>query len=475
MIYPIDPTGISPHNRIVDEVQVIMPPGQVTDATFFVPRVNPFFRLGLVIQHGARTLIENVDYQLVFRSVALSEHFERELFGGVMFVNRYFEGTVKISYQVLGGDFQNDDYELLERLARIVGAIRWVTYDQLIGVPSNFPPAYHLHDIETDLVDMGDVVDVVEKIAFELGRAPASMTEINARITSHLSHENAHTKRQVGLGNLENLAIATDVDLSQGVRKYVTADNLKKYLPQIIRENVPPPVVTPPVIINPGENADTLERIRVLRQDVTNFNNTLTQNGLTDTQWRVTHLQTNRDPHPQYATDADFNGLLNTINGILTRLKEAERKLAIPATPTPTPTPTPPPTTTPSSPVPGVPSQLIAFWVFPTPGSDRGYVSSIGGPGVPGNEAITVVNFSITKLAEYINQGGDRVIVNHYHLTMAEFTTTFDMDLSRVTCKDAYNNTVPITKVSTRRWRVNITAPSRGGEPAKTPLSFSIR
>lgn len=468
MIYPIDPTGISPHNRIVDEVQVIMPPGQVTDATFFVPRVNPFFRLGLVIQHGARTLIENVDYQLVFRSVALSEHFERELFGGVMFVNRYFEGTVKISYQVLGGDFQNDDYELLERLARIVGAIRWVTYDQLIGVPSNFPPAYHLHDIETDLVDMGDVVDAVEKIAFELGRAPASMTEINARMTSHLTHENAHTKRQVGLGNLENLAIATDVDLSQGVRKYVTADNLKRYLPQIIRENVPSSGgVTPPVIINPGENPDTLERIRVLRQDVTNFNNTLTQNGLTDTQWRAAHLQTNRDPHPQYATDVDFNGLLNTINGILTRLDEAEQKLAT--------TTTPPGTTTPPPLVPGVPSQLIAFWVFPTPSSDRSYVSSIGGPGVPGNEAITVVNFSIAKLVEYINQGGSSVVVNHYHLTMAEFTTTFDMNLSRVTCKDANNNTVPITKVSTNRWRVNLAAPSGVEVPVKTPLSFSIR
>ena len=87
MIYPIDPTGISPSNRVIDETQVISPPGRVTDASFFVPRVNPFFREGLVIKQGTRTLIENVDYQLVFRSVALSEHFERELFGGVMFTD----------------------------------------------------------------------------------------------------------------------------------------------------------------------------------------------------------------------------------------------------------------------------------------------------------------------------------------------------------------------------------------------------
>lgn len=470
MIYPIDPTGISPSNRIIDETKVVMPPGEITDASFFVPRVNPFFRLGLVIKHGARTLIENVDYQLVFRSVALSTHFEKELFGGVMFVNRHFEGTLTISYQVLGGDFQNDEYALLERLARVSGAIRWVTYDQLIGVPSNFPPAYHMHDIETGLVDMGDVVDAVERIAIELGKAPASMTEVNARLSAHLTQANAHSKSQIGLGNIENLAVASDLEVTQGARKYVTADALKKQLPALVAANMPPPqVIPPPANQVPMEHQPTIDKINTLRQDITNVNNALNSNTSAGTTWRAQHLVTSGNPHPQYVTASEVGSQLS---GFLDRLTNIENKVNAP------------PPAAGSGPL----SPIKAFWVFHTPGTDRAYQVSGGQPGLPvgpmtshpsqvppSYSAIQVTDVKITKSTWTTSSGGDVTWNTVYHLEWVKFTSSFEIDLTKTLALTVHGAPITITKSGNV---YSIVLPSRSGmhqSQGFTPISVTMR
>lgn len=240
-LFPLDPTGISPNNLIIDEVQVISPPLEITDASFVVPRVTPFFKEGLRVKQGVRTLIENVDYQLIFRSIALSTHFERELFAGIMFINRQFSGSIRIDYQVLGGDFQNDDYGLLEQISRHIGAVRWVSYDQLVGLPAGFPPAYHQHDIETDLVNMGDVVTATEQIAIALALNPGNIGELSQRLDNHTSSAlPVHSPSQVGLSNIENLKVATLSEIKSKKRLYVTGDNLVTFVDQKIRNIIAP-------------------------------------------------------------------------------------------------------------------------------------------------------------------------------------------------------------------------------------------
>ena len=468
MIYPIDPTGISPSNRVIDETQVISPPGRVTDASFFVPRVNPFFREGLVIKQGTRTLIENVDYQLIFRSVALSEHFERELFGGVMFTDRNYAGTLKISYQVLGGDFQNNERELLERLARISGAVRWVTYDQLIGVPSGFPPAYHQHDMEKDLVNMGDVVDAVEKIAIELGKAPASLTEVNARMTAHLTQAHAHTKSQIGLGNLENLAVASDAEVKGGVRKYVTADSLIKQLPDLVKDNMPT-IVIPPAPDQPAkEHQPTIDKINTLRQDIINVNNALASNSSADLLWRTNHVKITGDPHPQYVTAQDVSGQLG---GLLDRLNKLEQKVNAPPTETGG----------------GTLKTIKAFWEFQTPTSDYIYYMMGGQPGLPPGgtkypgvspqiyNSVNITNVGLKKLTSRTSQGGDIVTTNYYHMTWVEFTTEFDFDLKDLTCLTYFGQKLTVNKTG-NKYRVDLPAPGNPSAATRhTPLAFTVR
>lgn len=470
MIYPIDPTGISPSNRVIDETQVISPPGRVTDASFFVPRVNPFFREGLVIKQGTRTLIENVDYQLVFRSVALSEHFERELFGGVMFTDRNYAGTLKLSYQVLGGDFQNNEYELLERLARVSGAIRWVTYDQLIGAPSGFPPAYHQHDMEKDLVNMGDVVDAVEKIAVELGKAPASLDEVNTRMNAHLTQAHAHTKSQIGLSNIENLAVASDAEVTAGVRKYVTADSLKKQLPELVKENMPAIVIPPPTDQPAKEHQPTIDKINTLRQDITNVNNALSANSSADTTWRANHVKIAGDPHPQYVTAQDISGQLS---GFIDRLDTLEQKVNVPP------------------PGAGGPLGAIkAFWTFPTPQQDgSAYKVSGGQPGLPAGPLRTkdpiFSAYDLYSSVKITNSRVDRIKLdrtNVFHndwswvLTWVEFEVSFDLDLTKLTCLTQHGQQLTVTQKSDGIYRVDIPYNPIGRlNQDMTPLMFTLR
>lgn len=240
MIYPLDPTGVNPANRIVDEIKVVTPPAKITDANFIVPNVTPFFKEGLSVTLGTRALVEGVDYQLVFRHIDASEHFVKEIFGGIMFYNKEFTGTVKVTYQVLGGDFQNNNPKIIEDFTKAIGAVRWVTFDQILGLPSSFPPAYHMHDLERDLVDMGDVVTSVEKIATALQGKSGDVSEINARLEAHLTSRVSHSKESVGLGNVRDYPIATFNELVEGtIGRYVTASILKNFYDQVILPRIP--------------------------------------------------------------------------------------------------------------------------------------------------------------------------------------------------------------------------------------------
>lgn len=240
MLYPFDASGVAASNRVVAEVHAVSPPETINDASLIVPRMTPFFKEGLVVKFGSSELIEGVDYILVFHHLSLSAHLTRSVFGGISFRNREFTGTVKITYQVVGGDFQLGDTEILEKLTRRLGHFQYVTFDQIVGTPSSFPPDFHLHDLETSLVEMGDVVDSLEKMSREIAKQPGSLGELSTRLDNHMDENYAHNKGQVGLGNVENLRTASLADIVSGkVKRFVTSDVLAIYIGDYLANNAP--------------------------------------------------------------------------------------------------------------------------------------------------------------------------------------------------------------------------------------------
>lgn len=235
MLYAFDPSGVSGANKITGENHAVSPPKTIGDISFIVPRITPFFAAGLIVKLGSRVLTEGVDYILIFHHLSLSAHLSKPIFGGIAFRNPEFTGSVTIDYQTVGGDFQLGDLDILEKLSRRMGSIHYVTFDQIAGTPSSYPPDNHYHDWETGIADMGDVVDAIELMTAEIGKNPGSLSELSVKVDAHLNAPNAHTKASVGLGQVQNLATAAVVDILAGGRKlYVTADVLSQY----IRDNV---------------------------------------------------------------------------------------------------------------------------------------------------------------------------------------------------------------------------------------------
>lgn len=218
--YPLDTSGLATTNLVSNELQSVQPPADINNATFIVPRAAPFFIEGMEIYTGPNKtgtkLVENIDFFFAHKFVAGSVHLGRMLYGSIVFTNSNYTGNVYLNYQTLGGDFTIDDAGVVERITNLLYRdIRFVTWDQIEGVPSAFPPDAHLHQVN-DIKTMDDINEALLSIASALiGETGGTGTESQAfaLIVAHLSNTtSAHTAAAVGLGNVRNYNVATEAD-----------------------------------------------------------------------------------------------------------------------------------------------------------------------------------------------------------------------------------------------------------------------
>lgn len=232
LLYPLDITGLAATNKIVDELRSVQPPASIDQPSFVIVRAGPYFTESLEIytapnKAGTR-LIEGKDFFLTHEFVAGSNFLGKPLSGGISFTNALYNGNIYIHYQTLGGDFTINDAVVLEEITRRNYAdIRWVTWDQLTGVPSAFPPDAHLHPVD-DIKTMADVYYSLEKIAAALitnaGGGSGGSGDALALIVAHMAAvKNAHTPEAVGLGNVRNYPMASYQDaLDNRADRYVS-------------------------------------------------------------------------------------------------------------------------------------------------------------------------------------------------------------------------------------------------------------
>lgn len=241
LMYPYDPSGVAETNLIRNELHSVQPPADINQASFIVPRSGPFFANSLEVWTNSNKrgnkLILGRDYFLTHAFVAGSNWLGKPLAGGIAFTNALFAGNVYLDYQTIGGEFTVNDTAILEAISRKhYSDVRFVTWDQLTGVPSAFPADAHEHQV-TDIKTFADVVDGLNRIASALigslddnvngGNETSSL----ALIRSHISAaSNAHTPAAVGLGNVSNFATANEED-AVGLRndRFMTP-NLTGYL-----------------------------------------------------------------------------------------------------------------------------------------------------------------------------------------------------------------------------------------------------
>lgn len=228
--YPYDPTGDASTNLISNELHNVQPPANINDASFIIPRAAPFFLKSLKVKKGntanAEVLLEGIHYIVTHHFASMSYVLGTQIYSSITFMNRNYSGNVYLDYQTLGGQFTLDSYTGVEELTRQVYSIYSVTWEQVAGIIQGLPPYDHKMAGE-DTTGYGDLVDAVKYLAATVRdktTGGTGETGTAARLDAHLNAITSHSKDQVGLGRVENFAIATSAESRAGTvnNKYVT-------------------------------------------------------------------------------------------------------------------------------------------------------------------------------------------------------------------------------------------------------------
>ncbi len=214
--YPFNPTGTLAQAPAENHT-VVAAVG--TNMSFIVPRAAPYFRSSIKIRNitglapanhaTAPLLVEGVDYIVTHRFEEACLGTGKQIYGSISFLNRNFAGQVRIDpYQTLGGNWVYDDYSYVETLTNSLYAIRTVQWTQIVQYPVAFPPIVHDHEMD-DLMGMSQVVTAIENLITAINTSGANIASVSALLNQHLSSAGTHTKAQVGLGNVDNFALAT--------------------------------------------------------------------------------------------------------------------------------------------------------------------------------------------------------------------------------------------------------------------------
>lgn len=217
--YEFDPGGVNPNNLILNENHSVSAAAG-KNLSYIVPRAAPFFRssVQLVRVNGVTEtpLTEGIDYIFVFRYNEASIQASQAIYGGIAFLNRNFSGAVRLKqYRTLGGTWVIDDHTALEQLTDTLYSVRTVFWDQLVQYSVTFPPYNHDHTYD-DATGFAQLIDKLEEIRLDIVAGQGSSTL--DQLADHITAEFAHTKAQVGLGNVNNYGTATPQQTIDGVR-----------------------------------------------------------------------------------------------------------------------------------------------------------------------------------------------------------------------------------------------------------------
>ncbi|WP_233874204.1 hypothetical protein [Paraburkholderia adhaesiva] len=214
--YPFDPTGSLASNLITGEQQVLVAQNY-RDQHLIIPAAAPYFADTLQIQFKdtsgqITTLKEGTDYFCTYWFISASRSCAMRIYGSVSFINTALSGVVQLRYQTLGGIWVLDAATVAQLLASSMNNARVTSWEEISGTPYAFPPEAHTWDVY-DMVGMDYVVAALAGIQDTLQQTGG------AGLAAHeADHSNPHivTAVQVGLGNVQNYAMAASSDAVAG-------------------------------------------------------------------------------------------------------------------------------------------------------------------------------------------------------------------------------------------------------------------
>lgn len=241
--YPEDPTGINPNNLVINEPHDL---GAGRNRAF-VPNYGAYFTESMIVREVStgRVLTKGTHYIAAQLQQEATLAMDKEVCAVVVITDPSVSDQLLFTYQVVGGVFSTSVSALKKMIEDLDLDERAVEWGAIIGKPTAFPPAPHLHDIG-DLYGFEYLVEALDAlrnailigdeaahdelrqyIQYEDGLLRASIAELKGQVDTHIQDKNnphGTTKAQVGLGSVENYGIATTAEAQVGTSnvKYMT-------------------------------------------------------------------------------------------------------------------------------------------------------------------------------------------------------------------------------------------------------------
>lgn len=231
--YPFDPTGIKASNLVKGELQ---PLSGVGDRDYYtvIPNAAPFYADSFTcslkdLQGRTIPLVEGVDYYLTHFFMGASRATAKPVYGSLTFLNTSLKGTLILNpYQCVGGDWMVDSNKIAEILANQAFNPREISWEQVAGYPTIFPPVPHEWNL-IDMVGQSDMLAALDRIC------DAILQKASDAVTQHINDMSGHahgiTPASIGAVSQAQLAAAVKqaVDSATGTTDKVAEGTTNKY------------------------------------------------------------------------------------------------------------------------------------------------------------------------------------------------------------------------------------------------------
>lgn len=228
--YPLDTTGLLASNLVTAEIHTLT---EINAAPYriLIPTFAPFYldNFNLTYENSLGeiiNLIPDVDFFHCLPYLGASRSTGKMVYGGLTINNSLIEGTLRITYQTIGGDWTADSNYVRERLIERIYNPRTTVWDVVTNKPNQFPPTVHGQPSDT-IYGQLELINSIDRIVAAIGDQTTAAPSNNSMSAAlhPLRRDNPHevTKTQLGLGLVENYETATqaEIDANLPVDKYI--------------------------------------------------------------------------------------------------------------------------------------------------------------------------------------------------------------------------------------------------------------
>lgn len=162
--YPLDLAidGVyNPNNKVINEEHTI----GSNRARLFAADYGPFFGNSVVLVDAVtgKPLVEG-DYRLLHPYREARERTGQAVYAVVQILNPEISTKILFTAQMVGGEFSFSTYAIKQAITELLADDRPIYWGDLVGVPSQFVPAPHLHSAY-DLYGMKALVEATYDVA----------------------------------------------------------------------------------------------------------------------------------------------------------------------------------------------------------------------------------------------------------------------------------------------------------------------